>query len=272
MNWTRVKIILIFLFACINIFLIAVTYFSDNGAAISHSSVNNTIDILKKRGIKLTPDKVDTRLLNMNAIDVQNISNTSSEFINNLIGSGWVLLDENTYARGNEQIKFNGNSFSYNRQSAETSVIPESDAYKAALAGLGELGFSVGDMRLISSTKAGEETVLRIGQVNGNYFMFDSTLDVTMRGNIILSINGSWNEITAVLPLNGNIESSVKALIEFSGDKTRTESDNEIVSVTAGYKINNAVDYQQNMTIQMLPAWRIITNTDAAFYYDARAK
>ena len=148
----------------------------------------------------------------------------------------------------------------------------ESDLYNSAVLGLGDLGFATDDMKLVDTRETDGDFVLRVGQINDGYFMFDSVLEVRLRDGEIIHINGCWNEVAEVLPLNRKIEGSVKALIEFTTDPKRTDSDNEIVSVTAGYKISDTADYEKNIEIQMLPVWRVVTNSGNAFYYDARAK
>ena len=272
MNWTKVKVILILLFACVNVFLIFATFFPDNDEGISHAAVDNTVQILQKRGVKVVPEKIETHLFEMNAIDVRNIANINSDFIKNLEGGGWDSEGDNVYVRGNEWIIFDGYLFDYDNQNPQAQSASESDLYNSAILELRDLGFVTDDMKPLDTRETDGDFILRIGQINGGYFMFDSVLEITLRDGAIININGCWNEVAEVLPLNGKIEGSVKALIEFTTDPKRTEDDNEIVSVTAGYKISDAADYEKNIEIQMLPTWRIVTNAGNAFYYDARAK
>ena len=69
MNWPRVKMILIILFLCINIFLLYNMFSSSwRSSSIDKQTVANVVEILSKNGIRINGDLIAPRVKAMKSV------------------------------------------------------------------------------------------------------------------------------------------------------------------------------------------------------------
>lgn len=236
MEWSRIKTILIWIFAIVNIFLLSI-YFKETstGNIISEEVVASTVEILKQSNVSVDKDIVPRRYEN---VKICNMENKYSDVKQMLAGAG---IDES-------KVAIDGNGFTY--------IAKDKDEADGVL-----------DLLLMSGYKKTEAQ-------DGEYYylsfenkaFFDSFICVRSNGESTEIIGKNWLGDRFSDEGVAKIVSPAEILIDFAAEYGGGE-EITIKDITAGYYVGERTE---NVRVTAAPVWRITLSGGEEFYFDMR--
>lgn len=236
MEWSRIKTILIWVFAIVNIFLLSI-YFKEtsSGNIISEDVVTSTVEILKQSNVTVDKDVIPRRYENVKICSVENKYSN----INQMLGG--VGIDDS-------KATVMGDCFWY---------IAETD----------EDADGVLERFLTSGYKKTEEE-------DGEYYYLSFENKVFFDSFICVRNKDGKTEISGKNWLGdrfsdegvSKIVSPAEILIDFAAEYGGRE-EISIKDITAGYYIGERLE---NVRVTAAPVWKITVSGGEEYYFDMR--
>lgn len=257
MEWSKIKTILIWVFASVNIFLFTM-YFKGiySGNNLSNEVIENTINILADNNVVITKDVVPKSHSNARVCNVENKYTSVSEMLDdaraNSEPEGMVYLSE-------KNVKIRGNTFTC-KVNSDTKV---SDTEKYAKKEMKKTGL----LKDVQYTVKEKNGYVYFYLSFDNKIFYDCYIRVKCTDRGIQEIYGhNWlgNSITE----GGMAEtvSPAEILINFAV-QMKYPKQVTIESVEAGYYIG---DRDETVMVTAFPVWEIKVSDGKVYYYDMR--
>lgn len=257
MNWYRIKTVLIFLFAAINLFLATLLCAAQfKTARQEKAKIQSAVNVLSESGIRVSCD-VPHQTERLRVLTLENPKAEPEALAKAMLGNKATRLGD-SYRRDGKVLTLLDRGFLYD--SGEESVKPEKKSISQMKNALSALGFTMTHAKGTISDNA----VMFTQKMDG-VSMFDFYLKVypTASGQIA-RLEGVWAEITHAEGERQKTQSAADALLAFLQAGNR----NEIVGVECGYAVlSKEKGYR---TADAVPVWAVETNDGKVHYFDAR--
>lgn len=276
MNWSKAKVILIFLFLCLNIFLVSYIINTNRAVSIvSEQTIMQVKDILSSNNVYVDISKVPNKIPVMREIDAYNAILDFDELANKLLGGKYNKTNnDRLYINGSKRMAVQSDSFNYeNDQPIEYyPALNEANAVSEAKKIAKRLGFDIENT--LAKIIGVEDGVFEVGIVKmiKGYPLFDSTLVIKLSKNGLNGMKGAWFSQSRSASIKGlRIKPATSALIDFINYPKRfKETTVQITDITLGYLSGDTSTYHKSITA--VPTWRITTAEGDTFYLDARVR
>ena len=256
MNWPRVKTILIFLFLLVDIILLAsIIVPSVSLSRIPQETINNTVEVLAKRGIEISPESIPSRRENMGIVELYNLWPDRQALAGKLLGEA-ETIDGITFKEGTKTLTLDDSGLKYENTNTENKPAFE----------LIEMGINVRD----SVYEEGEDS-LRLWQTVDRKKLFESEIYASKEGNRV-SVSGYWifsdRENGVIKNTPDTLLDVTGVLIDFINNPLR-DAEVKITSVEIGYSAGRIYRDVEHKLVSVSPAYKISTETGAYYMYDA---
>lgn len=266
MNWSRAKTILIVFLLFTAIFLYAMIYTSNSKRnTISSETVENSIKILNSRGIKIDSSLIPNTIDSMQIYTVDNVVTDYNALAESILG-GDVTQNGNTFSSNKGSIVFEGDRFSVTfTDGIDTDKADKSPSDKARTY-LKIHGIDLYDTDVKVENDANGVFTATFTSKLGDLPFFDRSITCTLKGEKIISIEGSWFTKSDTATTQISLNSLPSILIKYSHENKEFQNI-EISEILLGYAINENNVFHKQATV--LPVYRITANNGKVFYVDA---
>lgn len=236
MDWSRIKTILIWVFAVVNVFLLTI-YFNEanTGKTLGDDVLTSTVEILKQNNITVDKEVIPKSFENVKVCSVEN----QYASIGDMLSGAGINSKKTT---------IDGNGFLY-----------VADNTEEALAVLDKLALSGYKKEEINGTEYYFLTY-------ENKMVFDSFLWIKEAGGKVEVGGKNWMGDRVVGESVVEIVSPAEILIDFSSQYDGTK-EIEIQSITAGFYVGERTGAVKTTAS---PVWKIMLSDGQGFYYDMR--
>lgn len=270
MNWGRVKTVLIILFLCTDIFLLA-TYLTSKYASstISSEVIESTVEVLKNNDITVDPSIIPQKIPSVVSLDAENVISDYETFAKKVLGSEFSPVDYG-YESMVGKLTFFGDRFNFVKNpmlDAVTDLIPVTDekmAKDVTVSSLQQLGFDLNNADITTKKTDSGYTIILENRAN-SLPIFNSQVLVELSKSGITSISGIWFNETESPNGSNNIKSITSALIDFIPD---AKTPAKITEIELGYNIFDKASYHKSATL--IPVWKVTTKDGSTYLLDAR--
>ena len=267
MNWSRVKTILIIFFLCVDAFLAVGVLRGRNEQELTPEAVNTAVEVLKARGITVSPDIVVQKMTSCEHVEAENAVTGYDEFAVKVIGEDARLAADNIYEGAAGRIEFSGDCFNYTASAVPESgnIGTESEALRLAEDFARVLPGTDKADKSVSPISDGFSVTFR-NKFNGMVF-FNSAVTVDVQFGRVSVMHGSWFSRSVTGGRSNNLKSITSALIDCIsavGDSGPAE----ISSLELGYTVFEENTYHKSAV--MIPVWQISLTDGRKFCIDAR--
>lgn len=279
-NWEKLKTFLIVLFAFLNVFLITFTFVQNSKYdVISDETINDTVKILKSKGINLDAAKISKKQINLSALTLKNA------VVSHNFPSGFERYDDKNFS-----VETDGNLSS------------ESEIKKVLLS----IGIKDNFEIYSNAANADDDEKILNGDNSQNEKNVSSEKTISSEKNIVNNENSLQNEKIVYLKIDNfpvfdvflrlNEENGKVKIVGswyFCDSKPRKSSDtSDIVSLTGilidfsniaefdgeinvdkielGYYISDANRSLERLNVNAAPCWKISSSDNKNYYYNAR--
>ncbi|MBQ7986248.1 MAG: two-component system regulatory protein YycI [Clostridia bacterium] len=270
MNWSRVKTVLIILFLCTDIFLLA-TYLTSKYASstISPDVIESTVEVLENNNIKVDSAIIPQKIPSALSLDADNVISDYEAFARKVLGSELSAIDFG-YESMAGKVTFFGDRFNFVRNTSLdvlTDLMPVTDekmAKDVTISSLQQLGFDLENAE-ISTEKTDAGYTVTLENQAGSLPIFNSQVVVTLSKSGITSVSGIWFNEAPSQGGNINIKSITSALIDFIPSVIAPA---EITEIQFGYNIFDKASYHKSSTL--IPVWKVTLKDGSTHLLDAR--
>lgn len=269
MNWTKVKVILIILFALINLVLAGVLYSKNtDDSRFSEQTIDEIKDILEKNNIEVPDRFVTSETENMLIPEATPIMSYDSAFVKKLKSTaqlnekGDFITDDTAVSVYEDVVHFE------NAAEPVSESTNENEARLAAEKYFSGFGIDISGC-FESAVKNGSTFTLKYTQKYQNFDIFGSSAEIFMSGGEVESANVTWYEISDEHIQSAKTVSPAEALLYFAADKTRGGKSCAVRAVTLGYTAQSETGANIRNT-QLIPSAKITTDIGSEFFYDIR--
>ena len=274
MDWSGAKNWLILLFACLNIFLIAMLIsVSTHSSKLDKDTIEKTVEVLSNNGISVEKSVIPDKIPKLNSVEVSNAVADKDAFAASLLGNDFKK-EGDKYFTDTKSVQFSQNKFLYTNSAPNEnySDINLKTAAEKASAFLSELGSSTASATNTAGENNGTYTV-EFSQQLDKYPLFDSYITVKLSQDGVSLVEGSWfftsSDQSSVTSAATRVAPSTSALIDFISDPTRiANNSNKITEISIGYTAGENTEY--HTFASAIPVWRIKTDDGHLYYFDAR--
>lgn len=270
MNWSRVKTILIILFLCTDIFLLAIYMTSRYSATtISKEMIENTVAALKNNNITINPDIIPRKNQHMAYAEAENAISDYESFAKKLLGDELKPIDYG-YSSDYGTVTFYGDRFNYKKNPVSfvltdsITIDNEQTAKDVASTDLKQLGFNVSKANISASEKEDNFKVVFKNTAN-ELPIFNSCVTVELSRYGVTSISGIWFNQNSNTGDDTELKKVTSALIEFI---PQLPDGGEIVKLQMGYNIFDKESFHKSATL--IPVWHITCKDGKTYLLDAR--
>lgn len=264
MEWSRIKSILICVFAAANIFLFVVYISINSSPAVSEEAVENTVSILKANGVELDPALISRSIDQKKVCNVENLFENTEE----LAAYAWSMAQQQQRDYFNPaRTRVQDGAFSYKAENPQAAG-EISDAVKYAKAELSSLGLLPKQYQTRTAEDGAHTTVTFYLAFDGKP-IFDIFLDVVVTPAGITELQGQ-NWLADQLSESGmaDAQSMAELLITFASDAALDRPEQtRITSIDEGYYVGTRTE---KLKTTVVPALKIMLSDGSAYYYDAR--
>lgn len=273
MSWSKVKTLLIILFAFVNIFLAYNLYFKSGTASeVSAQTVESTVKVLERNNVGISPSIINRKNKKIKKIEILNSIDTHSTLAKNLLENCTKTSDG--YKGDAGEIKFKGVEFEYiHKEKRERLNINDNNAVDLAIKLLNEKGFEVKSSDIRDFKKNSQCYTLKFGKNVDSLPVYESSLVIKIENaGYLLSIEGYWPEVKKIrsdTKIEAVSETTVLInLITAPGFETKNE--NEVVDIQLGYTLGGQPESETPILLTPLPAYRIILKNGENYIFDAK--
>lgn len=252
MNFTRAKSYLIVFFILVNLFLAYNLYKISNSGEITKETVNNTVSILKNKGIKFDPSVIKEKNTVMFNLNLSNPLSDIEKFSENLKGEVSIGEDGFVYYP----------DFDFE---VKTKLISSKTSDKI-VSSLKDMGLSVKYLDWIGTIQMGNNNY-RASYIQSydRHSIYNTYIQVFFNDKKITKVMGIYYDLNSFTPTEKELKSPYEILIKFSSD---TDLKNiSIKSIENGYFTQDFnKEYKE---LSALPCYKITINNSEMYYYDA---
>ena len=248
MDWSKIKTVLIWIFAFVNLFLLSVYFVGTfTSKTLDEDVILGTVEILRQNNIEIDKETVPKNLDNVKICSVEN----KFADVKSMLETACNSSDEGFL--NTENIEINGENFVC-KLKLDKEIRPEKLIKKSGL-------LSNGDYKKVE--KDGEVYYYLSFE---NKVFFDSYIKVKSDGKNVEIYGKNWLGDKVSQESVAKIVSPAEILINFS-TQYNGEKNVKINSMTAGYFIG-----ERNETVRATasPVWEISTSDGDKCYYDMR--
>lgn len=263
MYWSKVKTILIVLFAGINIFLLVNMIISLNQSiVISNQTINNTVEVLQKNDIIIDDQIIPRRTQNVSFLVIENAIQDTQKFVSGVLDKPYQKQTQEDRLIYTHQTKTlileNASDFIYMDTAAHVEIgdIRKQRIERYVRLLLEDLGFDIRYVKTMDVTVEDDATyTLVFEQQYTRRSIFESDIIATLSPEGKLTIVGAaWGPRRTEDKLVGRQITSV--LIEFVRREDRPKDQQmTITSLSLGYFPGKDIDNFKE--VHAAPVWRI---------------
>lgn len=269
MNWSKAKTILILFLLMTSILLSAMLYSSEiNSNHIEPQTVSYAVNLLNEKGVSVSPELIPTELSSVPVFEAENVVSDYYEFARQVFPDCYQVSDV-SFSSNNGTIEFNGDNFFISYSSGVDTDKKLKSPSEKAKAYLTTIGIDISGAEIDTSNDSQGLFTVNFTNVLEDKLFFDSKISVTLKGEKITSINGTWFTKTESLSSNAPLDSAPGLLVKFSAEN-KEFSNLEISHIELGYAVNEQGVFHKQSSI--LPVYQIITTDGRQFYIDARRR
>ena len=272
MSWSKVKTLLIVLFAFVNAFLLYTTLKTGSSPEISQEMVSETIEILKRNNVEVDASAINRKPAVMQKAEIENSIDARANLAVKLLGN--CSETEDGYVSKDGKISFSAVAFYYeNFNKNHKKNISEKNAVEVATEFLNEKGFQVERAQVwdFTATEKNYEVTFRMDK--DGYTVFESYIRIEILPNGILqSIEGYWPEVVLRKgsAMRVRCVSETTVLINLlSAEGFNTTVPNEVVDIRTGYTLGSLPETDSPILLTLLPAYRVILKNGESYVFDA---
>ena len=257
MEWSRIKTILIWIFASVNIFLFVIFFKGMySGTELSDEVIENTVNVLSKNNVIISKDIVPKTLSNARICNVENKYSSVSDMLDY---ARRVCSKNDVAYLDEENTKIRGNNFTCTVNS-DVNISKPSSYAKSEMKKTGLLD----NIEYIAEEKNG---YVYFYLKYDNKIFYDCYLRVMCTKKGIQEIYGhNWLGDTITEGGMAETVSPAEILIDFAVQGKYSEPV-KITDVEAGYYIGNR---EETVRVTAFPVWEITLSDGSVFYYDMR--
>ena len=251
MNFSRAKSYLIVVFVIVNLFLVYNLISMSSSDRISLDTIENTIEILNKKNIKIDREIIKKTPETMFYLNLKNPFATE-EYISNFKGNCTVSEEGFKFVPENKNIDFK-------------YLLPSYDAAKQALSHFKDYGLEVKYTKCVGTLDMGEGiySASFIQSFEG-HDIYNTNIDIFYKEGSVLDSSGVYYEIFSFSAPDENIKTQAEILIRFANDFNEKCT---IKSIESGY-FTEPFKNEYSM-ISAIPCFKITIDNGNKYYYDA---
>ena len=256
MSWERVKTVLIFLFLCINIFLVSYMLMSiSQSTEIDRTTVLGTVNVLKAGGVTVDADIVPTSIPKYDNADVYNIA-----------------LDEKFIDKAGDSLKITDSEFELFYE-YDVSGIDESNIDKTVKSILKDLSIDTKCV-VVKHSGQGDGLYAKVHYEDDDMVFYEPYISFYKQGNGF-KIKGYWftprEKIEKSNVRGPEMAYITSILVDFMSNTDREISTDSVISgIDIGYSVQNYDTGSVHMSVPAVPAVRLMTQDGKEYYYNAR--
>ena len=270
MYWYKVKTLLIWMFAVINIFLIIfIVQGRVRREMADKKEIESLVHVLSINSVTVDEEIFSEKVTSVKTAQVENMVPAGDVAAALMLGEGYnIETDENGntfFSLAGKIVSVSGGRIYYYDGNMAADMTLADEKIPVAAEKLKKYNIDV------SSAKGevwGDKIVFTY--YFENLPLFENTLYVKMSGDNICEIGGYIMGIKAWENSETDIAHPKQALMAFLQDGSRKEGEQKIVSLSVGYSALLA-DTDVNFKItETIPTYKIVTDKNDIYYYDAR--
>ncbi len=269
MIWSKAKTILILFLLMTSILLSAMLYNSEiKSNHIEPQTISYAVNLLKEKGISINPNLIPSELGSVPVFEAKNVVSDYYEFAR-LVFPDCYQVSDASFASNNGTIEFYGDNFRISFASGVDTDKKLKSPSEKAKAYLSTIGIDTSVAEIDTSNDSQGLFTVNFTNVLEDMLFFDSKISVTLKGEKITSINGTWFTNNESLSSYAPLDSAPGLLVKFSA-QNKEFSNLEITHLELGYAINEEGVFHKQSSI--LPVYQIITTDGRELYIDARRR
>ncbi len=257
MYWYRIKTVLIFLFLAINIFLAVLLGLGVHSKTeLARKKGEAAAAALERNGIRVLAS-VPYKTPRLGTLTVENPLANPEALARQILGDGAVRLG-NAWEKDGRKLTVLPESFLY--ESGTPSVKPENGAVSRMKTVLSDMGFPMEHARgeLSDNAVLFRRELLKHPLFEACLFVYPAADGTVAR------MHGIWPAVSENPGTRAAIKPAAEALLTY----LREGHTKAVTAITAGYAVMRAEEGYR--TAEAVPVWRVHTEDDAVYDYDAR--
>ena len=270
MYWYKVKTLLICMFAAINVFLIAfIVQGNVRQGMAEKKEIQSLVEVLGINNIFVDESIFTKENPPVKTATVENLAPGGEDMAKLMLGDGFLeefdAIGNNFYSKEGKVVSVHSGRLYYYDGNLTSDTNANSEMIPLVSEKLKSFNIDV-------SAAKGEAVGDKI--IYTYYFddlpLFENTLYVKMSGETICEIGGYMIGITEGEETKTYIAPPKSALVSFLQDKNRGGGEKKIKFVSLGFSALLA-DTDVNFKItETIPTYKIVTDNNEVYYYDAR--
>lgn len=270
MNWSRVKTVLIILFLCTDIFLLA-TYFTSRyeSSRLSEEVISSTISVLEKNGIALNRDLIPKYMPKIRHKEAKNVISDYETFAKKFLGNDISNADFG-YESSRGKVTFYGDRFNFIANPVNSPLLDiatiddEKSAKEISATVLGAFGFNL-ENAACKPKKTENGYSVTFENTADSLPIFNSQITIVFENHLVSSISGIWFNETDLSAGNSSLKNITSVLIDFIPEAPQGIT---ITRMELGYNIFDKEMYHKSATL--IPVWKITCEDGSNYLLDAR--
>ena len=268
MYWYKVKTLLIYMFVAINIFLVVfIVHGKVRQNLYDMQEIKSLTGVLQNNDITVSEGILSKENRKIKTATIENLISSGEDMAKIMFGEQFdVITDENgakKYVSGAKVISAENGILNY----ADTEAAPDNNLTEDKIQEAARLLIKYNiDVKGASGEIHGDKVVFTYNYDGRR--LFGNTLYVKLSGDKVCEIGGQVVKFKE----KGKIKtkSTADALVMFLRDKNRTDGEVKVVSAELGYSVLLADEGISFKITETIPTYRITTDKNQQFYYDAR--
>lgn len=203
MNWNRTKVILIFLFFLINVFLFNMLgKIEERNMTIDDDAINNTISIAQNAGVEISKEIIPNKRLKNGEMELFGICSEPEILAERILGKGATLVKKSTlplyykYENKGKILEIENGKFTYVDEKANVKPKAKEQSPQKAIFGLEKFGISPKNVTIVSKGIKNEKNYVSVMPYYKGLKVHGVLLDVFYDGNEITSLSGNWFDLS----------------------------------------------------------------------------
>jgi regulatory protein YycI of two-component signal transduction system YycFG len=276
-EWSKTKSILIIGLILTNSILALYLFSSDSlfskGDISEDQSLKEVISILEKNNIYINMDSVNYyRIIQDLELEYENYD--LEKLGRKVITEDYTSDGNKIYTRSKSIEIVSDTELLYrnNFETLDEKRLDLKDAESLASRFVSMIGFGSDD-KYVFSTSIEDDTISIVYKQNYNgFFLEDTYMTVTIKGNNISEFRRKWFKINNVYDNNRRVIAPSKALFLFMEKFEDMDEKIVITDISFGYKLDTGVINSNVASGDAFPYWRIRTESDKIYFIEAVEK
>ncbi len=273
MNWDRAKTVLIFLFLCINIFLLLVLlYTTQNTRVIPKDVIQTAITVLEQRGIAVSENVIPEKRFENASVDMKNIFSDPDVTAGRLLGENYSCEETDSETRYNldkKQMMPEEGSIQYRNEKNVQPVDEKNkkDILERVLTELEAMGISAESHFVLGESVTDGIYTVKLGPVYNRIPVRGIVLEVHSDAEAIIEMSGNWFE-----PKRKEVDKQ-EALLDVTSVLVNLIyiQDTDNIRITEiGYQYWVAEEYLGNKSVSAVPVYVFGADNGKQYMFDAR--